>query len=99
MYKIIITNLANEDLEEIVVYMATNLKVPIAATNFLDEVEHAYSNLLLNPFMYEKIELNNNIYRRAVIKKYIMLYRVDENSGIIYISRFFHGTRNFENLL
>jgi plasmid stabilization system protein ParE len=39
MYKLIVTELAHQDLDKIVSYIAVELVNPIAATNFLDEVD------------------------------------------------------------
>ena len=38
-------------------------------------------------------------YRRAVIKNYVMIYRVTEPKKTVYVLRFFYGARNYEKLL
>ena len=38
-------------------------------------------------------------YRRAVIKRYVMLYRVAEEEQTVYVLRFFYGARDYEKLL
>lgn len=43
--------------------------------------------------------LKSKKYRKAVIKNYIMFYRVDEEKQIIYIMRFVYGRRDYINLL
>lgn len=54
MYKLVISEHAHNDLDGIVAYIAIELANPIAATNFLDEVEKCYNYLKNNPFMYER---------------------------------------------
>ena len=94
MYKIRVTELAHEDLEQIISYIACTLASPAAATAFADKVADCYSQLEKNPLMYELCrndQLRKLFYRRAVIKKYIMVYRVEESSKTVYILRFFYG--------
>ena len=38
-------------------------------------------------------------YRKAIIKNYVMIYRVDEDKKIVYILRFFYGRRDYEKLI
>lgn len=102
MYKIRVTELAHEDLEQIISYIACTLASPAAATAFADKVADCYSQLEKNPLMYELCrndQLRKLFYRRAVIKKYIMVYRVEESSKTVYILRFFYGARDYEKLI
>lgn len=102
MYKLIITNLAHEDLENIVSYIAVQLANPIAAVNFLNEVEKCYSNLKNTPLMYERCHdahLEKEVYRRATIKNYILVYKVDESAKIVMIHRFFYGAQDYVKLI
>jgi len=48
MYKINISELAHHDLDRIVYYITVNLASPMAATNFLDQVEKCYDYLKHN---------------------------------------------------
>lgn len=43
--------------------------------------------------------LKSKKYKKAVIKNYIMFYRVDEEKQTIYIMRFIYGRRDYINLL
>ena len=54
MYKLVITELAQSDLDDIVSYIAVNLSNPTAAGDFSDEVEKCYSHLRNNPFIWPK---------------------------------------------
>ena len=49
MYKLVVSELAHRDLDNIVSYIAVQLANPIAATHFLDEVEKCYGYLKSNP--------------------------------------------------
>ncbi len=102
MYKIKITSLANSDLNDIVLYITDTLKNPTAATALLDDVEKCFSNIEENPLMYsicQNTRLQSLGYRRAVIKKHIMIYKIDEKIKTVFVLRFFYGKQNYETLL
>ncbi len=52
-YKLIITNNADSELDEIVRYIAEHLDNAKAAASFLDSVESAYDRLTDNPHLYQ----------------------------------------------
>lgn len=102
MYKLIISRLAHQDLDKIVSYIAIELSNPIAASNFLNELTKCYDYLKTNPLMYELCYdklLKKEAYRKVVIKNYLLIYTVDENSKIINIMRFFYGAQDYINLI
>lgn len=64
--------------------------------------EQCYSDLEKMPLMYEFCRdprLRALGYRKAVIKSYIMVYKVDEAAKTVYILRFFYGRQNYEKLI
>ena len=83
-------------------YIAQELGNQPAAIAFLDEVDACYEKLETMPFIYEECrnpKLKELKYRRAVIKHYVMVYRVDDVGKIVYILRFFYGARDYEKLI
>ena len=38
-------------------------------------------------------------YRKAVIRNYIMVYKVDKDAKAVYVMRLFHGRRDYEKLI
>lgn len=101
-YKLEVTELAHQDLDSIVSYIAVQLVNPQAAANFLDEVEKCYDNLKKMPEMYAKCRdsrLEKEGYRKAVIKNYILIYKIQENTRTVVILRFFYGVRDYEKLI
>ncbi len=102
MYKLIITELAHQDLDKIVSYIAVELVNPIAAGNFLGEVEKCYAYLKSNPWMYGKCQnkrLEKEGYRRSPIKNYLLVYKIDEESRTVNILRFFYGAQDYINFI
>jgi toxin ParE1/3/4 len=102
MYSLVVSELAHRDLDNIVSYIAVLLANPIAATNFLDEVEKCYVCLKSNPLMYEQCHdalLVKEGYRKATIKNYVLVYKVEEAARTVVIHRFFYGAQNFIKLI
>ncbi|HBC92590.1 MAG TPA: type II toxin-antitoxin system RelE/ParE family toxin, partial [Pelotomaculum sp.] len=78
MYRLFVSGLAHSDLDDIVSHIALQLASPIAAANFLDEVEKCYGYLKSNPLMYERCHdafLEKEGYRKATIKNYVLIYK------------------------
>ena len=102
MYRLVTTSLADDDLDEIVGYIRNELKNEKAATDFVEEVLKCYENLEQNPKMYAvctEANLFNKGYRKAKIKNYLLVFKIDESTKTVYIMRFFYGARNYFDLL
>ncbi len=102
MYKLLITELADQDLDSIVSYIAVQLSNPKAAGDFLDEVTGCYGFLKSNPMMYERCQdrrLGEEGYRKAVIKNYVLVYKINEASKTVSIMRFFYGAQDYTKLI
>ena len=54
------------------------------------------------PLMYEACHdpyLKELGYRKAVIRNYIMVYKVDKDVKAVYVMRLFHGRQDYEKLI
>ena len=101
MYKLKITELAQNDLDSIIEYIAVQLANPIAAGDFLDEVEKCYSYLHSNPLMYPKCsdaKLEKEGYRKALVKNYIIFFKIFENEKKVIVYRIVYGARDYLKL-
>ena len=101
-YKIIETALAGQDLDSILSYIALSLGNLSAATAFADAVEECYSELEKMPLMFafcDDPRLRALGYHKAVIKNYVMVYKVDEAAKAVIVLRFFYGRQNYEKLI
>lgn len=102
MFKLRISELAHQDLDKIISYIAVNLANPKAATDFLDEVDNCYANLKSNPFMYATCQdrrLGKEGYHKVLIKNYVLLYKINEASKTVNIMRFFYGAQDYVELV
>ena len=101
-YELIETELARQDLDSILSYLALSLENPAAASAFADEVEKCYAALEQMPYLFEQChdpQLQEKGYRKALIRHYLLIYRVDKERKKVYLLRFFYGRRNYEALL
>ena len=97
-YKLIETRLASQDLDNILEYMAVRLQNPAASSAFADAVEQCYDLLEHTPLMYEAcrdLRLCAKGYRKAVLRNYVLIYKVDEKNQTVLLLRFFYGKQDY----
>lgn len=99
-YKIVITERAEELLENLVNYLLLNIKNRQAATHLLDCVENLYIRLEENPFQFpisKDTYLFHKGYREAVLTdmRYLVIYKIEDN--IVYILGVFHELEQYKN--
>jgi plasmid stabilization system protein ParE len=102
MYKLIVSELAHQDLDNIISYIAIQLANRTAAGDFLDEVDKCYGYLKSNPMMYAKCQdkrLEKEGYRKALIKSYVLVYKIDETSKTVSILRFCYSAQDYVKLI
>lgn len=100
--KLVKTNSFHRDLDAVIAYIVLSLENRIAAASLLDAIEQSYDEIARLPLMYEAFRdpyLKELGYRKAVIRNYIMVYKVDERAKTVYILRLFHGRQDYEKLL
>jgi plasmid stabilization system protein ParE len=102
MYKLIISELAHQDLTDILTYITEQLFSPQAAKDFLAKVLQCYEQLKDNPFVYEACNdayLRAENYHRALVNNYVMVYKVNKKKQVVNIHRFFYGRQDYLNLI
>ena len=101
MYRVDISNSADYELDKIIAYISKELEAPMAALSFVDEVYACYDRLEENPYIYEACRdprLNREGYRRAVIKNYVMLYKIYDHELVI-VHHFFYSGQDYAKLV
>lgn len=101
-YKLIKTDSYLRDLDAVIGYIALSLENKIAAASLMDAIEKSYDGIERMPLMYEACRdpyLKGLGYRKAVIRSYVMIYRVEEETETVHILRLFHGRQNYEKLI
>lgn len=97
-YQIRLLRIAEEDLTEIISFIAADNT--IAANAIADKIEKNIELLSENP-MLGRIPRDEDIkhlgYRYIIIRNYIVFYTIEERT--IFIHRILHGARNYKTLL
>ena len=97
-YKVAITSTAFREMRRIYEYISEDLYAKKAAKKLIQNLEEALSKLKYMPQIYPKIEQLDDLqtnYRRIVIKNFVVLYTIDEENKIVYISHMYYGKRNY----
>ena len=97
-YNVSITDGASAELGEILGYIINRLQNTSAAKDFLDKVGECYGRLAGNPKIYQLCDYENfkeKGYRKAVVKNYVLIYRIDEAAKAVYILHIFYGRQNY----
>ncbi len=103
-YKVIITPTAYKEINKIYDYITEELYAENAAKRLMKKVEEEVQRLKYAPQIYTEIEKYDELkrnYRRIVINNYVILYTIDEENKIVFVSHMYYGRRNYidNNLL
>lgn len=101
-YKIIRTDKADEQLREIIFYIAEDSGSIDIALNYLDKIEAAIRHLEEFP-MSGSIPrysiLHKQGYRVLIVERHLVFYKVDENEKVVTIYAIVDGRREYRNLI
>lgn len=96
-YKIVLTDSAKIDLEEIYKYIAERLIETATANKIMKRIEKEILLLEDNPYRCIEVMVkpHKKKYRKLVIGKYIVLYRIIEDSKEIVVDNIIYGKRDY----
>ncbi|MCL5113054.1 MAG: type II toxin-antitoxin system RelE/ParE family toxin [Patescibacteria group bacterium] len=97
-YEIRLLRLAEEDLTEIISYVAADR--PSMAKKLLGRFNIKLSVLAISPHvghLPNELSLNQLGYRYLVLDNYLIFYVIE--GRMIYVHRIVHGARDYKNLL
>lgn len=101
-YKIIRTDKADEQLREIIFYIADDSGSVDIALNYLDKIEVAIRRLEESP-MSGSIPrysiLRKQGYRVLIIERHLVFYKVNEDEKIVTIYAVVDSRREYKNLI
>lgn len=100
-YEIVLTDIANEELEEIYKYISENLLEVSVANKLMEKIEQSFLRLEQNPYSCVEVHIkpHNDVYRKLVIDNYIALYEVEENYKQVVIYRVLYGGMDYLNII
>ena len=98
-YKVILSNAADNDLNEIFSYIAETRNSEEPAKNLMLEIHKMILSLDEMPQRFSfslDVSLAQKGYRRVLVKKkYVILYLTDEENRIVNIARVVHGSTDY----
>ena len=101
-YKIVRTDKADEQLREIICYIADDSGSTDIALNYLDKIEAAIRRLEEFP-MSGSIPrysiLRKQGYRVLIVERHLVFYKVNEDEKIVTIYAIIDGRREYRNLV
>ena len=104
-YEVVVDSVVVERLDEAVGYVCEVLGTPVAAAGILDGFEELVGKLEQSPLSYPRARddrLQAHGYRRALVGKYVVLFRVwesGEREGTVWVTNLFHGSQNYQELV
>ncbi|MDR0301116.1 MAG: type II toxin-antitoxin system RelE/ParE family toxin [Treponema sp.] len=102
MFKLVFSEKINDEIVSSINYIKNTLKSPMAAQNHVDELKKKYLKLKENPFARPLVQnkfLASNGIRFIMVKKYMLIYRVDEENNTVFLYRFIYCRRDWINIL
>ncbi|MBQ7840876.1 MAG: type II toxin-antitoxin system RelE/ParE family toxin [Lachnospiraceae bacterium] len=98
VYDLIITERAEELLDQLIYHLVFRLKNDQAAAHLVDSVEKIYNRLEENPYQFPEsrdLNLKRLGYREAVLTSmnYAIVYRIEEYS--VYVVGIFHQLEDY----
>ncbi len=102
MSKLVVSEVAHADLDDILDYLSTVLCNPAAATALADDVGRAYRRIQFHPEsspLCAHPRLAALGYRKVLVRNYLFVYRHLPEENLVFVARFFHQSRNYADLL
>lgn len=101
-YRVIRTDKAQEQLREIIFYIAEDSGSVDIALEYLDKIEKAVMNL--EEFPYAGVKPRYSILRKQgyfvlIVEKHLVFYKVDEEKKDVIIYAVMDSRREYQNLL
>ncbi len=99
-YKVIITPTAYKEINKIYDYITDDLYAENATKRLMNKVEQEVQRLKDAPKIHteiEKFDELKRVYRRIVVDNYVILYIIDEDNEVVFVSHMYYGRRNYMN--
>lgn len=101
-YRVDVSEPAENDLRDIVRYIASQLSAPISALHMMEIFEEAMACLSDMPQHCPLVadeRLSQMGYRKLTVKNYIVFFSIDEKNKVVNIERVLFGRRDWLNIL
>jgi len=102
MYTVKLTSDANNDINQIVVFIHLESKDRNTAISYLDLLEESILSLEKLPERGSNPRykiLSNQGYKYLVVKNHLIFYKVDQENKIVTVYRVLHSKSQYQNFL
>ena len=96
------TDVAINDLDKILNYIANELCNDLASKNLFSKIEKTIDNICLFPKSFPLVEnsfVHENNIRKASIDNYIIYYKFEDDKKMIIILRIVYGRMNLDKIV
>ena len=101
-YRVDVSEVAENDLHDIVRYIASQLSVPITALSMMELLEEAMAGLSEMPQRFPPLaddRLSQKGYRRLAVKNHIVFFSIDEKNKAVDVERILYSRRDWLRIL
>lgn len=101
-YRVDLSEPAENDLVDIVKYIASQLSAPLSALNMMDLLDEAMTGLSdlsqICPVVRDE-RLSQMGYRKLIVKNYVVFFSIDEKNKVVNIERILYVRRDWLRIL
>lgn len=101
-YQVIFTKQSEREMKSIYWYISKTLYSKVSALQIMKDINSKIMHLSTFPRLYCELKIPNPKgikYHRLVVKKYIVIYIVNEKKKTVYIIHIFHSKSNYQKRL
>lgn len=101
-YNILRTDKADEQLRDIIFYIADDSGSVDIALNYLEKIENSINNLSAFPYsgsIPRCATLKRQGYRVLIVEQHLVFYKVDDANKVVIIYAVIDGRREYKNML
>lgn len=101
-YKLLRTDKADDQLREIILYIADDSGSVDVALNYLDKIETAINRLEdfpLSCIIPRYSILRKQGYRVLIVERHMVFYKIDEKNRVVTVYAIVDGRREYKNLI
>ena len=101
-YRVDVSEPAENDLRDIVRYIASQLSATISALHMMELLEEAMVGLSDMPQRCPLVadeRLSQMGYRKLIVKNYVVFFSIDEKNKVVDVGRILYGRRDWLRIL
>lgn len=101
-YSVDVSEPAENDLRDIVRYIASQVSAPVSALHMMELLEEAMAGLSAMPQRCPLVtdeRLSQLGYRKLIVKNYIVFFTIDEKNKAVDVERILYSRRDWRGFL